>query len=150
MTRCPLPQSGGANVAHARRHARRNTAHRQRELGKGGGGAGRGQGQKGTGAPQEEDGSSFSRAFFCFSVAAARASASFSSGIMLSTLRANRSWYLAVLMKALLRKLGKPPTRSFWVYRGTRTSPSTCGQETRVGTRSLGTAGPLQEELVSH
>lgn len=90
------------------------------------------------GAPQEEDGSSFSRAFFCFSVAAARASASFSSGIMLSTLRANRSWYLAVLIKALLRKLGKPPTRSFWVYRGTRTSPSTCGEETRVGTRPHG------------
>lgn len=144
MTRCPLPQSGGANVANARRRACRNTAHRQRELGK------RGRGKRVQEAPQEEEGSSFSRAFFCFSVAAARASASFSSGIMLSTLRANRSWYLAVLMKALLRKLGKPPTRSFWVYRGTRTSPSTCGQGMRVGTRTLGTAGPLQEGLMSH
>lgn len=41
--------------------------------------------------PQDEAGSSFSRAFFCFSVAEAKASASFSEGIMLSTLRANRS-----------------------------------------------------------
>lgn len=62
-------------------------------------------------------------------MAEAKASASFSEGIMLSTLRANRSWYLAVLTKALLRKLGKPPTRSFWVYSGTRTRPSTCGTE---------------------
>lgn len=81
--------------------------------------------------PQEGE-SSFSSAFFCFSVAAAKASASFSSGIMLSTLRAKRSWCLAVLVKALLRKLGKPPTRSFWVYSGTRTSPSTCA-ESRPG-----------------
>ena len=36
----PLPQSGGTDVAHARRHTHRNTAHRQRACGGGGGTSG--------------------------------------------------------------------------------------------------------------
>lgn len=120
----------GCKTKHTRRHASREFQGLWAETAK----EGQGPAQE---VPQEEDGSSFSRAFFCFSVAEAKASASFSEGIMLSTLRANRSWYLAVLTKALLRKLGKPPTRSFCVYSGTRTRPRTCGTEGMSGTGLL-------------